>query len=91
MPVHGANGDGVGDARVKGSHASSGCTSSGGKHVPHSDVANEGGIDAGLLDDCAEDTGEDLLWAGVLETTLLALDDECKTHLSSTAPEAKCE
>ena len=58
---------------MKGGHARRGGASTRRKNVADGDVANERGIDASLGVDGAEDAREDLLWARVLESTLLRL------------------
>lgn len=73
LPVDGADGRRNWDARMQLSHACRGGTASGRKHVADSYVLNECGVEADLGISSAENTGEELLRARVLEATLLRL------------------
>ena len=73
LTVDGADGDGVGNARVESSHAGGGRASAGGQDVSNCDVSNESRVDACFGVYGAEHAGEYFFWPRVLESTLLRL------------------
>lgn len=74
LPVDSVDGDGVGEARHKrGNAALVGSLRTGPEHCTDDDVANELGVDLGLINGGLENRAQQILDEGILETTTSGL------------------